>query len=229
MEILKLLKEKTFKELLSVCIGKVYANQLALGQYLGNYKRWNVDINEGKLMVDDKEFDVEFIGTTSAHDGMWFSAELEKIIPQEYLNILREVKENLVENGLEEFYFEKIRLDDTYTDHALAIIYTALAKENLCYFKGSGDISLFMYMKGLPETLFKPINSEKFFSLSTIILKNFEVDHRLMLKALAINNHNEIEENESEIIIKFENGNPMIFKFDALNRVVKINFTANKS
>lgn len=67
--------------MLSIYIGKVYSNQIELQSYLGQYQRWSVQINNGKLIIDEKEFDVDFLGTTSVSDGMWFNADLEKEIP----------------------------------------------------------------------------------------------------------------------------------------------------
>lgn len=55
--------------------------------------------------------------------------------------------------GIQELLPKKIKLDNIYTDHSLAIIYTTLAEKNTCYFKGSGDVSIFMIFKFLPENI----------------------------------------------------------------------------
>lgn len=219
-KVINLIDKTNFTELLSICIGKVYSNQIELQSYLGQYQRWNVQINNGKLNIDEQEFDVDFLGTTSVSDGMWFNADLEKEIPLEYLQYINCAYENMQKYGIQELLSKKIKLDNIYTDHSLAIVYTALAEKKTCYFKGSGDVSIFMIFKSLPESIFTPINSNKFLNRTLDIISNFNVNARLMIKAFAISNDNKFEETEDTIIVKFENEGNLIFKFDDKNRLI---------
>lgn len=222
-KVIDLIDKTNFTELLSICIGKVYSNQIELQSYLGQYQRWSVQINNGKLNIDEKEFDVDFLGTTSVSDGMWFNADLEKEIPLEYLQYINCAYDNMQKYGIQELLSKKIKLDNIYTDHSLAIIYTALAEKNTCYFKGSGDVSIFMIFKSLPENIFAPVNSNKFLNRTLDIISKFNVDAKLMIKAFAINNDNQFEETEDTIIVKFENNGSLVFKFDDKKRLINAN------
>jgi hypothetical protein len=210
-----------FEELLSVCIGKVYSNQIEFQEYLGNYQRWNVDITKGELLIDDKKFDVSFIGTTSKSDGKWFNADLERI-PEEHLRALLDAYKNIEKYGLSELLPKKIRLADLHTDHSLAIIYTALSGKNTCYFKGSGDVSLFMVFNELPEALVKSVDANKFANRIISIVKTFDVKHRLLIKSFAISNGNNFAEEGDSIVVKFGSESSLTFKFDDVGRVANI-------
>lgn len=109
------------------------------------------------MYLDEKEYDIEFIGTSSNKDGMWFNADLEQI-DDKYLQLLYKAYENINKYGIRNLLPQKIELDDTYTDHAIASTYTAFTDGNVCYFKGSGDVSIFTFIKGLPEEIFAPID-----------------------------------------------------------------------
>lgn len=219
-KVINLIDKTNFTELLSVCVGKVYSNQVELQSYLGQYQRWSVQADTGKLNIDEREFDVDFLGTTSVSDGMWINADLEELIPLEYLQDLNCVYDNIKKYGIQELLPKKIKLDNIYTDHSIAIVYTALAEKNTCYFKGSGDVSVFTIFKSLPESLFAPINSNKFLNRTLEIISKFDVNAKLMIKAFAINNENQFEETEDTIIVKFENDESLIFKFDDKNRLI---------
>ena len=88
IETLNLLKKEdiNFKNLFSICIGKNYLYQQRFINYLGKYNRWDVDLTKGILLLDDKEYNIECIGTTSKNDSYWYSSEIEKVIPDEYVN-----------------------------------------------------------------------------------------------------------------------------------------------
>ena len=89
-ETLNLLRinEASFRDILSICVGKTYLAQNRFIDYIGNYNRWDTDITKGILKLDNKLFNVEYIGTTSTADNYWYSSELERAIPDEYVNIM---------------------------------------------------------------------------------------------------------------------------------------------
>ena len=76
--------DANFKNIFSVCIGKSYLYQSRFIDYIGEYKKWDTYLREGLLKIDNKDFNVEYIGTTSVTDNFWYSADLESVIPSEY-------------------------------------------------------------------------------------------------------------------------------------------------
>ena len=66
----------------------MFSDRIEFCEYLGNYKQWDVDLANGILLIDNKKFNVECIGTSSEKDGMWFSAELERQIPDDKVNMI---------------------------------------------------------------------------------------------------------------------------------------------
>lgn len=216
------INKNDYVELLSACIGKVYSNQIELQEYLGNYQKWNVTISKGELYIDDKKFDVDFLGTTSNSDGMWFNADLEKQILERYMQALFSSYKNIEKYSIGEILPKKVKLDDLYTDHSLAIIYTALSGKNTCYFKGNGDVSIFMIFNNIPENIVKSTDANKFANRTMYIIQNFNVKHRLMIKSFAISNGNEFVEENDSIIVKFTNDSSLIFKFDDKDRLINI-------
>ena len=95
-ETLKLLEGRDidFVDVYSVCAGKVYLYQKRLMNYFGNYERWDTDVTKGELVLDgSRVFDVEYIGTTLDGDPYWYSAELEEVIPDEFVRMMVKVRE----------------------------------------------------------------------------------------------------------------------------------------
>ncbi len=228
MKLLELNEDKNFNDVLAMCIGKIYSNQLELKEYLGNYSRWDVDLDSGKLYLDEKEYDVEFIGTSSNEDDMWFNADLEQI-DDKYLQLLYKAYENIDKYGIGNLLPQKIELDDLYTDHAIASIYTAFTDANVCYFKGSGDVSIFAFIKGLPEEIFAPIGANRFFDRVYEMIMDYEVNQKILIKGFALNNENEIDENEDRFIVKFKNGGEIVYTFDENDEMMEADYKAKRS
>ena len=219
---LNLIKNYNFKNMFSICIGKTYINQKRFIEYVGKYNKWDLDISKGKLKLDEKEYDVEIIGTTSQNDNYWYSSEIEKAIPDEYVKIMMDVRKKLETMNFLDLAKPKILLTDEIDDYNLSMIYIAMANENVAYFKGAGNVSIYMYVKNLSDEIFRKMNPNEFSNCILEIISNYDVDHRLMVKALLIENDYEYEEKNNIIIAKFSNDSKLNIVFDEKNRLVKI-------
>lgn len=219
-----MLKEKTldllknsnidFKNIFSICIGKSYLFQSRFIDYLGEYNRWDTDIEKGILKLDEKTFNVEYIGTTSSSDNYWYSAELEKVIPIEYVNLMINAKRTMQSLGLGQLTKGEILLNNDINGYNLSMIYLAFAPESVAYFCGSGNTTIYMFVKNLPKDMFKKMNSIEFSNRVMEIISTFNVNHKLMVKALLIENDIEYIENQNEIIAKFNEKSILTVKFD---------------
>jgi len=214
--------EKNFKDVFSICIGKTYITQKRFIEYIGKYDSWNTDVTKGFLQLDDRNFDVEFIGTTSVSDSYWYSSELESIIPDEYVNMMINVRNKLESLNLNDVAAGKIMLQDEINGYNLSMIYIAFAQENVAYFNGSGNTSIYMFVKNLPSELFKRINSVEFSNSIMEIVSNFNVNHKLMVKALLIENDYEFEEKDNNIIAKFSENSLLTIELDNYDRIIKV-------
>lgn len=206
--------KNSFKDLLSICIGKAYSNQLEFAEYIGNYSRWDTDITKGKLILENKTFDVEYIATTSVSDGMWFNAELEGQIPDAYVQLAIQVRKIMQNNGIT--YEPKIKLDNSLgiTGGNLAYINCALCQENVTYFNGSGNVSIFMFVKNLPAKIFEQIDANKFTTRVMQLIRNNDLNHKLMIESFLLCNDCIVEKEENKITGTFNNDSTIEFSFE---------------
>ena len=223
-ETLNLLKldDADFKDIFSICIGKTYLYQNRFIDHLGIYNNWSTNVKEGILKLDDKSFDVEYIGTTSKSDNYWYSSELESVIPDQYVNFMINIRKMMRSLNIKNLTEGKIILQNDVTGYNLSMIYVAFAPENTAYFCGSGDVSIYMFVKNLPEEIFKKINSAEFSSHVMKIISNFNVNHRLMVKALLLENDIEYKNDGNNIIAKFSENSILTVEFDDNDRIKNI-------
>ncbi len=215
-----------FIDIFSICIGKSFLFQSRFIDYLGQYNHWDTDVEKGLLKLDNRLFNVEYIGTTSTSDNYWYSADLEKIIPIKYVNLIIDIKKVLKSLGLNQLAEGKIMLNNDLNGYNLSMIYLAFAPQNVTYFCGSGNTSIYMFVKNLPDTLFKEMNSIEFSNRVMEIISTFNVNHRLMVKALLIENNIQFNESQNEIIAKFNEKSVLTIKF---NEKGLVNISGNLS
>lgn len=216
-ETLKLvdLNNISFKDLLSICIGKVYSNQRKFIEYIGKYDRWDTDVTTGILKLDDREFNVEYIGTTAlSSDNFWYSSEIEKVIPDSGVELMIRTRKVMQDLNLTEYTKPKIELKDDINGYNLSMIYIAFAPQNVAYFCGSGDLNIYMFVKDLPDNIFEKVGSNTFTATVMEIISNFNVNHRLMIKAFLIENDCKFVENGNEITSDFSETSKITFTFD---------------
>lgn len=203
-----------YKNIFSVCIGKSYLFQSRFIDYIGKYSHWDTNIKEGILKLDERSFNVEYIGTTSTSDNYWYSSELESLIPDEYVNLMIKIRKTMQSLNLEQLTEGKIPLTNDINGYNLSMIYIAFAPENVAYFCGSGDTSIYMFVKQLPENIFKKMNSVEFSSKVMEITSTFNVNHKLMVKALLCENEIDYNDDNNNIVAKFSENSVLTIEFD---------------
>lgn len=204
----------TYKNIFSICIGKSYLFQSRFIDYIGKYSHWDTNIKEGILKLDERSFNVEYIGTTSTSDNYWYSSELESLIPDEYVNLMIKIRKTMQSLNLEQLAEGKIPLTNDINGYNLSMIYIAFAPENVAYFCGSGDTSIYMFVKQLPENIFKKMNSVEFSSKVMEITSTFNVNHKLMVKALLCENEIDYNDDNNNIVAKFNENSVLTIEFD---------------
>lgn len=222
--------EINFKNLFSICVGKVFSNNIEFLNYNENYSKWDTDLEIGKLMIDEKTFDVQYLGSVTTNDSMWFSAELEKSIPDEYIKMLIESRKAMKNYSVKDFYPIKVKTDENITGEMLAIICTAFVPNNeVVYFTGKTDgVNLYMLVNNFAENpellknLTVNITAEKFISRVMEIISKYELNHKLMIKSFLLNNDCTFEEDANILIANFPNDIKVKIIFDDQERLSNI-------
>ena len=196
--------EIDFKNVFSICIGKSYLFQKRFIDSLGNYDRWSTDVKEGLLKLDDKIFNVEYIGTTGNDDPYWYSADVERVIPENYTSLIVNSKKNMEALNFSKLVDKKIFIVDFINAYNLSMIYIAFAPENVAYFCGSGDPSIYMFVKNLPDSIFRKIEAYEFTTFVMDVISKFDVNHILLVKSILLDNSIDFVETNNSIIAKFK-------------------------
>ena len=221
-------EEKNFQNVFSICVGKSFTIQKRLKDYLGNFSNWDTDVREGILKLDERPFKVEYIGTTSTSDNFWYSAEEESVIPEEYSRLINRTRTYIESLNVYPLLAQsKIVLGGDVNGYNLSMIYVAFAPENVGFYSAQGSTTINMYIKDLPEDVFKPITTyDEIVNMIVQTLKTFTVNHKLMVKALLCENgimYNEVNNDaKDEIIASIDNGESISIKFDNMGRVKNI-------
>ena len=74
-----------------------------------------------------------------------------------------------------------------------------------------------MFVKNLPEDIFKKMNSIEFSNCVMEIISEFNVNHKLMIKALLNENEIEYSDNQNNIVAKFNDKSILTIEFDNNN------------
>lgn len=221
---LKLLntEEKNFKNLFSICIGNMYNIQNRFIEYIGEYSRWDTDLTKCFLQLDERKYDVEYIGTTSTTDNFWYSAELESVIPDKGAKLIKKARKNLEKFGVKDLASKKVQISGDINGYNLSMIYMAFTNANTAYFcGGSDDAKIYMFVKNLDKQLFRRINSLEFSNRIFEIISTFNVNHKLMVKAILTENDIEYYEEGNNIIAKFNEKSILTVSFDTNNWLEK--------
>lgn len=224
----ELLKEKSYQALYDLSVGKVFSNRIEMAEYIGDYSRFDTDLKTCKLWLDEKEFDVDFIGTSSLDDNMWFSAEIERQISDAGVDEIINVRKLLTRVGLEKFCPAKIELSDKLTPDMLATIYTAFMPEKQAYYIGSsGDLSLFMRINSLPDELFSYISPAHFIPRVMEIISTTNVkNHKLMVESFLLNNGCTVKVKGNTVVGVFKE-TEITFVFDDKNHLLSTSGVLN--
>ena len=139
----------SFKDVFSICIGKTFLFQDRFINYLGEFTQWDTNIKEGTLDLGEKVFNVEYIGTTSNDDNYWYSAELENVIPDQYVDLMINTRKYMESLNLTDLTQGKIMLDGDINGYNLSMIFIAFAPQNVAYFCGSGNVNIYMFVNAI--------------------------------------------------------------------------------
>lgn len=219
IESLNLLKDKNFKDIFSISIGKVYSNQVELCGYIKNIEDYSINKPEGKVIINNKEYNIQFLGTYDKNKNMWITCEFDNDIKDEHVSEAIKIRKLLTSNDMENIYLKKEELPSGITSDKLAVIYTFFSN-HYCYLKDEKDNLInYVLIENLPNNIFNNINDEKFITRMLEIIDNYDINEKLMIHSFLLNNNCNVEIFDDAIITTFDN-KKIKFIFDEKDKYV---------
>ena len=211
-----------FKNLFSICVGKVFSNKIEFLENIEGFENWDTDLEVGKLILDERAFDVNYLGSVTHNDNMWFSAELEKGIPDEYIKLLIECRKAMKNYGVKDFYPIKVKTNEKITGEMLAMLCTAFSpNKEVVLFNGKAEgVNLYMFVNKFEENpeLIKNsvgnIPAEKFIPRVMELISKYDLNHKLMIKSFLLDNNCDFSEEDNVLVGNFPNEVKVKFTFD---------------
>jgi len=225
-EIIEKYHIQNYKDLLSVCLGQGLARQEAFIEYLGDNKNRDflMDVQNAKLSIGDLTFDVEFIGTSSQSDGTWLWADANRSFMPEHVSTVKQLYSIGKEYNIKEFLDSKTPLSVDVTAHNMSIIATVILSDNLCYYLApNGGISLTMFVKNLPESIYEPINIAKLNGIVLRCIGAYNINHKLFIQSFLEMNKCVVNIEGNRIIGTWSSGNKYVVEFDENDRFKNAN------
>lgn len=216
-----------FFSLLSLSAGTSIARQNAMGELVIGDNGWQVDIKQRKIFFGDNAFDCGILGREHNGAWIWGWADTEIGFPEGVFAPARRIKRVL--GNAPEFSTAKFMLDEMRTGHAIAMISTASAEENVCYYRCPFEDGAFLVqVNGLPEEVFAPLEYRRIMRTLMNVISGLNCDHKLAAAGLLYEGGVAFEDNGGYIDAHFAQGDiRMVFEeYDGVYRVLDIGGSA---
>ncbi|MBE6152718.1 MAG: hypothetical protein E7166_00630 [Firmicutes bacterium] len=225
-EIIEKYHIQNYMDLLSVCLGQGKARQKKFIEYLGDNadKDFSVDVPNAKLTIGSLTFDIEFIGSSSQSDGTWLWADANRSFMKEHTQTVKQLYSIGKKYNIKEFLEAKSQLSTEITAHNMSKIACILLSNNLCYYAGTDSgITLSMFVKNLPSSIYEPIDTIKFNTIVLECISSYNINHKLFVQSFLEMNKCIVSFEDNKTIGTWENGNKYIVEFDENGRVKNAN------
>ena len=213
--------KSNWSELFSACLGRAMLLQKRALRLLVQDSKWQADFESGKIYFDEKEFDMQFIGSESFSSNTWlWGYENINGFDERLLALANRAREFGEKFGLEAFSTAQFELDENVNGHTLSMVACVALGEELSYYKIDYDGGA-AYVAFRAEAIFKePVLANEVVSVVNECISAYELDHKLFIKGLLLGCEIKFSENKDEIVAKFKDKRS--FKFDDLNRLTNI-------
>lgn len=206
-------------ELLSACIGRSMLLQKRLLRLLVQDSKWQVDFDSGKIYFDEREFDMQFIGSESFSSSTWlWGYENINGFNERLLELANKAREFGQKFGLSAFSTPRFELDENFNGHTISMVLCiALDEQNYYRIEYEGGAA---YVAFRSNVVFEePVLANELLSVVNECLSTYELDHKIFVKGLLLSCDMKFSESPNEIVV---NKNELSFKFDELNRLINI-------
>ena len=213
--------KNNWSELFSACLGRAMLLQKRALRLLVQDSKWQADFESGKIYFDEKEFDMQFIGSESFSSNTWlWGYENINGFDERLLALANRAREFGEKFGIEAFIAPQFELDEETNGHTISLVACVALGEELSYYKIDYDGGA-AYIAFRAEAIFKePVLANEVISVVNECISAYELDHKLFIKGLLLGSEIKFSENKDEIVAKFKD--ELSFKFDNLNRLTDI-------
>lgn len=186
--------KSSWRQVYSACLGKMMAIQTACGEQVVRGRDWHVDFAAGRISFGDDSFPIQFLGSESSQSNTWlWGWENINGFDGDILRLARSTRELGQSRGLEPLTEAQFDLDDTYNGHNLSIVACGLA-EGYCYYRGPHPGgAVFVAFSGVPDSVFAPVDAERFISLTLQCVRQAAIDHQVFAESFLIWNRTKFD------------------------------------
>ncbi len=216
--------KSSWSELFSASLGRAMLLQKRLLKQVVEASKWQADFESGKIYFDEKEFDMQFIGSESFSSNTWlWGYENVNGFAERLLDLANRAHEFGEKFGLDAFSTAQFELDEEINGHTLSMVACVALGEELSYYKIDYDGGA-AYVAFRAESIFKePVLTSEVVSVVNECISAYELDHKIFIKGLLLGCGIKFDENPNEIVAKFKD--ELSFKFDDLNRLTNVSGT----
>ncbi|WP_149724872.1 DUF6882 domain-containing protein [Campylobacter concisus] len=211
--------KSNWSELFSACVGKATLLQKRAFKLLVEGSNWQIDFDSGKIYFDEREFDIQFIGSESFSSNTWlWGYENINGFDERLLELANKAREFGEKFGLSAFSTPQFELDENFNGHTISMILcTAFDEQNYYRIEYEGGAA---YVAFRSDVVFEePVLANELLSVVNECLSTYELDHKIFIKGLLLSCDMKFSESPNEIVSdKYE----LSFKFDELNRLINI-------
>lgn len=211
--------KSNWSELFSACVGKATLLQKRAFKLLVEGSNWQVDFDSGKIYFDEREFDMQFIGSESFSSNTWlWGYENINGFDERLLGLANKAREFGEKFGLSAFSRPQFELDENLNGHTISMILcTAFDEQNYYRIEYEGGAA---YAAFRSDVVFEePVLANELLSVVNECLSTYDLDHKILVKGLLLSCDMKFSESPNEIVA---NKNELSFKFDELNRLINI-------
>ena len=211
--------KSNWSELFSACVGKATLLQKRAFKLLVEGSNWQVDFDSGKIYFDEREFDMQFIGSESFSSNTWlWGYENINGFDERLLELANKAREFGEKFGLSIFSTPQFELDENFNGHTISMVAcTAFDEQNYYRIEYEGGAA---YVAFRSDVVFEePVLASELLSVVNECLGTYELDHKILVKGLLLSCDMKFSESPNEIVA---NKNELSFKFDELNRLINI-------
>ena len=170
-------------QVFSACLGKMTAIQTACGEQVVKDQNWRVDFSGGVLYFGDQAYSLQLIGSEASSNDSWlWGWENINGLPKSLLRLVDSTKAVGERWKLDPLTMAQFALNDTFNGHSLSVVTCGLADRH-CYYRcpHSGG-AVFVAFSGVPDSVFAPVDAQKFLSITMQCVQQFDVDHKAFVE-----------------------------------------------
>jgi hypothetical protein len=211
----------TLKTLLSRHVAFSMVKQLALQDAIGEEKSWGAALSEGAIWFGDgPRHPIQFLGTQADDDRTWLWAWANEAShpPPAVTRASERLRALGEEKGWTELTTPKLRPPSS-DGHTIALVACGLLG-GASYYRGPyrGGAAYFLLTDFPPKEQVN-VRPERLQTAIMTAVSSFEVDHREVVRGLAVDLHLKLVERPGKLLLTAPNGNVLELALDREGRI----------